>query len=180
MGLSLLVSACGGSPRSPVAQLGTTATQTSTSSPNGSAASTQQNGALAWAQCMRSSGVPNLSDPTSNKIKIPSAQQLGVGSSQLQTAENACRHLLPASANELPTGAQMQQSLSGMRRFAQCMRTHGLANWPDPTIGSQGRPSFKLVGIPGLDSSSPQTQNAVRECGHLVPKSLGGIPISSP
>jgi hypothetical protein len=129
---------------------------------------------------MRSNGVPNLPDPTGNKIKIPSAQQLGVGSSQLQAAEDACQHLLPAGANEVPTGAQLQQALSGMRRFAQCMRTHGVPNWPDPTIGSEGRPSFNLVGIKGLDSSSPQTQNAIHECGHLVPKSLGGIRISGP
>src|SRR5579862_8700091 len=57
-GLALLAAACGGSPGSHVAQLGSTATATSTSSSNLPTTSTQI-GTLAFANCMRSHGVPN-------------------------------------------------------------------------------------------------------------------------
>ncbi|HEY2200382.1 MAG TPA: hypothetical protein VGH56_00730, partial [Solirubrobacteraceae bacterium] len=57
-GLALLVSACGGSSGSHVAQLGSTTTQTS-SSADRPAASTQVSGAVAYAHCMRSNGVAN-------------------------------------------------------------------------------------------------------------------------
>jgi hypothetical protein len=159
-----------------VAQLGSTTTPGSTTSQTGS----EQQSALAWAHCMRSSGVQDLPDPTGSNVKIPTAQQLGVSSSQLQTAESTCRHLL-ANGGSGPNPAQLEQEMDSMRTFADCLRSHGIANWPDPTVGPQGRPEFKLVGARGIpDPSSPQLQNAIHDCGHLVPTAVGGIPVSSP
>jgi hypothetical protein len=61
------------------------------------------------------------------------------------------------------------------------MRSHEEPNWPDPTTGSDGNPSFNLIGIhPPVDTSSPQFQDALHACGHLVPKSLGGIRVRQP
>lgn len=160
-GLALLAAACGGSAGSP----GT---------------STQENGAIAWTHCMRSHGLSNLADETTNTIKIPSAQQLGVSSSQLQAAETACQHLLP-NGGQPPTQAEVQQQLDGMRSFSHCMRSHGIPSWPDPTIGANGKPGFDLIGIRGIpDENSPQFQSAIHKCGRLVPKSVGGIPVRQP
>jgi hypothetical protein len=124
---------------------------------------------------MRSQGVPNFPDPepSQTNAKFPSAQQLGVSSSLYQTAENACQHLLPSGGGSSQAG--IQQELAGLRSFAQCMRGHGVPNWPDPAIGSQGKPSFDLTGLHGVDT--PQATAAMRQCGHLLPSQLGGIPV---
>jgi hypothetical protein len=134
---------------------------------------------LAFARCVRSHGVPNFPDPQTGatNAKFPSAQQLGIGSSQLSAAENACQHLLPAGIDDQFAPAEIPLLLPGMRRFSGCMRSHGVPNWPDPTVDSEGRPGFNLVPS-GIDTGSPQVNAATRECQHLLPRALGGIPVS--
>jgi hypothetical protein len=126
---------------------------------------------------MRSNGVLQYPDPTSRGLQKVTAQQLGVTSSQLQTAQNACEHLLPNSGQSGQTGRATEAQLNDMRSFSQCMRSHGVPNWPDPSVNSQGTASFNLQGIPGLDS--PQVTTAQHDCGHLWPASMGGIPVVS-
>jgi hypothetical protein len=136
---------------------------------------------VAYSGCMRSNGVPNYPDPSTNNelpTGLPKAnlQQLGVSSSQLQAAETACAHLLPDGGRT--TQAASQRMLSQMVGFSECMRSRGVPDWPDPISGAHGRPAFNLVAIhPPIDSASPQFQRALHQCGHLVPRSLGGIPV---
>jgi hypothetical protein len=168
VGVVVLAAACGGSPSS---------TGPGGSSNAGGSADSQM---LAFDQCMRSHGVPNFPDLPPNG-KIASAQQYGVSPSQLQAAEGDCRHLLPPGTYSSFTPAEAQLMLPAMTRFSQCMRSHGVPNWPDPTIGSQGKPGFNLVNInPPIDTSSPQFASKLHECGHLMPRQLGGIPVQEP
>ena len=163
-GLALVATACGGSPGSHVAQLGSTTTQNGTSSSNPSAASVQQTGALAFARCMRSHGVPTYPDPTRRGLVKESLQQLGVSSSQFQSASSGCNHLLPNGGSG-PNAAQMQQVKAQGRRFSQCVRSHGVPNFPDP--GSDGRiPDPATVGV---DQGSPKFQAANQACRRYRP-----------
>jgi hypothetical protein len=169
--LALLAAACGGSPSS-------TSTGGS-SNANGSANSRL----VAYSQCMRSTGVPNFPDPAGGVLPKVSAQELRVSSSQLQVAQGACQHLLPATGGSL-TGSSLrqcylagacpqalvQQALSAGREFAQCMRSHGAPDWPDPTVDSQGRPLFNIT-VPR--PPPPQVNTAINECERLVP--AGGM-----
>jgi hypothetical protein len=139
---------------------------------------------LAFSQCMRSKGVPNFPDPDAGatNAKFPTAQQLGVSSSQYQAGENACQHLLPAGTNDQYPAAEVPVLLAGMRQFSQCMRAHGVSNWPDPTTDSQGRPVFDLGdhGITRSEAHSPPITTAEQTCQHLMPNAIGGgqgIPI---
>jgi hypothetical protein len=170
VGVVVLAAACNGSP--------------SSTGPGGStnAGGSTNSSLLAFSQCMRSQGVPNFPDsqPGASNAKFPGAQQLGVSSSLYQAAENACEHLLPAGANNQFPPAEMPQILSGMREFSQCMRSHGVPNWPDPTTNSSGQPSFNLVGISGLNSDSPKVTATRNECSHLLPHQLKGIPVRQP
>jgi len=50
--------------------------------------------------------------------------------------------------------------------FAQCMRSHGIKNFPDPVNGAF---SFSGVGPDSVDPSSPAFQAAKAACIHLVP-----------
>jgi hypothetical protein len=166
-GLALIASACGGSPGSDVAQLGSTTTQTSRSSSSPASAPAQQNRAVAYARCMRSNGVPNWPDPDSSgvfdKSKLTS-QQLGASSSRVAAAQSACRHLLPNGGSG-PTAAQVQQAKAQALTFSQCVRAHGVPTFPDPD--STGRiPDPASVGV---DQGSPKFRAANQACGKSRP-----------
>src|SRR5712664_1148747 len=99
--------------------------------------------AVAYSHCVRSHGVPNYPDPGSDgALPKGDAQQFGVSSSQLQSAESDCRNLYPANDGAIQqcetTGdcpqAVVQQALNIMREYAQCLRSHGVPHWPDPTL----------------------------------------------
>ena len=131
---------------------------------------------------MRSRGMPDFPDPQpgATNAKFPSVQQLGVSSSVYQAADSACQHLLPAGTDDQFPPAEVQQLLIGMRQFSQCMRSHGVPDWPDPTTGSEGRPEFPLAEVPGHDRNywrSAQVMTISGECAHLMPSALGGIPV---
>jgi hypothetical protein len=131
---------------------------------------------------MRSSGVPNFPDPQTDiarNAKFPVAQQLGVSGSRFRTAEADCEHLLPAGVDDRFPLAEVRLLLPGMVRFSQCMRSHGVANWPDPTVDSEGRPFFQLSahGFTREQARSPEIVHTVDECQHLMPRALGGAPI---
>lgn len=166
--LSLLVSACGGSPGSRVVRSGSTATQSSAR-------------LLAFSRCMRAHGVSNFPDPQpgANNAKFSDAQHPRVGSSQLSAAETTCQHLLPAGSDDLFPPREVQQLLPGMRIFSRCMRSHGVTNWPDPTTDAEGRPVFQLSahGFDRHQAHSPRITHTADECQHLLPRVLGGVPV---
>ena len=116
---------------------------------------------------MRSNGVPNWPDPSTNgvfdKAKLTS-QQLGASTAKVQAAQGACRHLLPNGGSG-PTAAQVQQAKAQALRFSQCVRAHGVPNFPDPD--STGRiPDPATVGI---DQGSPKFRAANQACGTSRP-----------
>ena len=144
--------------------------------------------AVAFTSCMRSHGVPNFPDPSgSGALPKTSPQQLRVSSSQFQTAQRACQHLLPRTVNNsaleqceaagICTRAETQLMLNGGLRFAACMRSHGVPKWPDPTSDSRGRVAFAIsVSKDGFDPHSSRIEAKANECGHLMPG--GGVPLA--
>jgi hypothetical protein len=149
-GLALLAAGCGGSSRSPVAQLNSTTT------------SAQQNGAVAFAGCMRSHGVSNWPDPNSSGVFDKSKltpQQLGASVPRDQASQASCQHLLP-SGRSAPSAAQVQQVRAQALRFSACVRSHGVPSFPDPD--SSGR-----IADPasfGVDQGSPKFRAANQAC----------------
>ena len=177
--IALLAPGCGGSSGSHVAQLGSTGAQSGTSAKKaaGSSGGNALRSALGFTRCMRAHGVATFPDPTgSGAVPKVSLQQLGVSSSQFDAAQSACQRLLPAGSEDVFPPGEVQQLLPGMRRFSQCVRAHGMPNWPDPTIFSGGRLGFNLVGVSNVDPTS----RAVTECQHLLPSALGGLPVRQP
>lgn len=116
---------------------------------------------LAFSRCMRSHGVPNFPDP-SNDGRIPklTQEQLGATDSQLQSAQDACRGLLP---NE--SAAQRSTDAAQSLAFARCIRSHGVPNFPDP--GSNGRIPDPASG--GVDQGSQQFRAANDACVQYRP-----------
>ena len=180
-GLALLV-ACSGHPSSAGPGTATTAGGTPGASSAGGSPS-----AVAYSRCMRADGVPDFPDPVgSGAIPKTGAQALGVSSSRFQAARSACQHLLPDAASSeqqarqcLEAGdcpqAVVQQMLTADRAFARCMRSHGVPNWPDPSIGAAGGPVFNLVpvGITHSQTHSPPVSGKIGECERLDPAPVG-------
>lgn len=134
---------------------------------------------LAFSRCMRSHGVSNWPDPNSSgQFPKRRLEHLGVSNSGLQAAQTACRHLLPNGGNG-PTPAQLAQSWSDFLKFARCMRSHGVRNWPDPTryAPHPERPYFNLSAA-GINPSAPQIVTKIHQCLYLLhgnnPQRLGG------
>jgi hypothetical protein len=160
-------------------------------SPN-AAGSTTYSSAVAYSHCMRSHGVPDFPDPPSSGV-VPKSdpQELGVSSSRLEAAQRDCQHLYPTNGGAIgaslrqceETGdcpqAMVQRVLNDMRMLARCMRSHGVPNWPDPTVDSEGRPDFNLLHVHGFDPNSSQINNKMQECGHVMPGGAG-IPVIAP
>jgi hypothetical protein len=140
---------------------------------------------------MRTHGVPNFPDPdSSGQLPKGEAQQFGVSSSQLQAARRACQHLYPGNGGSFQQSIQqcemtgdcpqavVQRALNVMRRYARCIRSHGVPNWPDPTIDSQGRPFFDVskAGLSSAYTHSSLFEPKDRVCEQQVGGS-GGVPV---
>src|SRR6266704_933199 len=160
--IALLATGCGGgSPRA------ASATGGSASAAGGS---TREQAALAYARCMRSHGVPDFPDPDSN-----GNFHLGNNSvSGQETAANqVCNHLLNVGTQL--NAAQTQHTLSQLVKYAQCMRAHGVPNFPDPhtTSGGLGVPSGFSFDMSGIDLKSQQTRSANQACQSLAEHAKG-------
>jgi len=175
----LLAAACGGN-RSGIGSSGPAYVSGSTTSASN----------VAYSACMRSHGVPNYPDPdSSGQLPKPDAHHLGVNSTQLQATQQACQHLLPNTARAINVGsvqqcmeaddcprALVQQVLTQERRFAQCMRSRGVPNWPDPVTDSQGRPVFAIsISKEGFNPYSKPIWAKGNQCSHVMPD-LPGAP----
>jgi hypothetical protein len=159
----LLAAGCsgGGSPR--VASVGSTTTAATT---------TTRNGAVAFSQCMRSHGVPGFPDPDSRGV-IPKSQvvQLGVSESRMRAAGRVCNSLLPnGGSGSQETAQQTRTRLADELSFARCMRSHGVARFPDPT--AQGQLTVEMVQAQGIDVHSPAVLHVVQAC---LPASHGAL-----
>ena len=137
---------------------------------------------LALAQCMRSHGLPNFPDPnasgsytlTSNgSIEGAGGSSVDIGSSQAQAAYGDCRHVLPGAPSisqleqlEQQEQQRQEQALPGLLKYSQCMRSHGVPNFPDLGQSDQSPPPGNS---PAINPNSPQFQAASTACQHLLP-----------
>ncbi len=196
-GGALLVSACGGSPsHAAVAHLRTTTTTEAAGAPKSNSPSGRASGsaaglgpgqaianpggssgsgqALAYAQCMRSHGVPSFPDPNAQggfTIQGGPGSSLDPGSATFQAADKTCRHLLPNDGQ--PTAAQQAHALAQALKFSQCMRSHGLTDFPDPQSQPGGGIAIHIHAGPGqgvndLNPQSPQFQSAQKACQGIM------------
>lgn len=164
------VAACGGS-ASPGVASAESSTTTTTSPPAGSSntnTAADHVDALEYAQCMRTHGVPTFPDPTRNSInpiKDFDMNGIDLSSPKYTAANKACSHLLPNGGQPAP--AENQQQLANLLRQARCMRSHGISDYPDPTVSANGNVSPGLLqGGPNsdLNPNNPIFQRAAKAC----------------
>ncbi len=132
---------------------------------------------LAYAQCMRSHGVANFPDPNGQGVIRGSG--IDPGSASFRAADKDCRHLLPNGGQ--PSAAQQAKALAQALKYSQCMRSHGITDFPDPQSQAGGGISISLRAGPGsdLNPQSPQFQAAQKACQGLMGGPFGAGPSKS-
>jgi len=163
-GLALGISACGGG--SPQASSSTPTTSEATSSgSSSSSASSAMATPLKYAECMRSHGVTAYPDPTAGAnggvapVKYGPGTGINPNSPTLQAASHACLKYAPAGNPASGQGAQAVNLL----KFAECMRAHGVTNFPDPSA------SGNLLIPQSIDTQTPTFQAASQACQRYMP-----------
>jgi hypothetical protein len=159
--LVLLAAAGCGKPSSHphVATAGGTARPAGTATPG---AQNEQEQALRFARCMRENGVPNFPDPKFENGGISIDTGEGANPAAVQAATDKCKQYLPNGGvpHQIPP-----QDLEKLRKFAQCMREHGVPKFPDPTDQGMQVNGNEL----GVDPTGPTFQAAQKACEKYQP-----------
>ena len=153
LGCALLLSACG-----------------TAGKPNQPSASGVSSG-IKFATCMRSHGVPNFPDPGSGG-GIQISNGINPSSPAFRGARNACAGLLPGGGRG--RGHVSEARKLQMLQLAECMRAHGITDFPDPTSSPPSAPPSGggvAFGVDGAFISvsqtmmqSPEFKTAAGEC----------------
>jgi hypothetical protein len=140
----------------------------------GSGSGSDQNLAAAmdsYASCIRSHGVPDFyfTRQNINPSPPPYGAVIGVdgytfvfdSTLAYWAAEKVCKHLAPFRST--PPRDTHQEFLNALKS-AECMRSHGYPDWPDP---NPTRPGFMIPG--SIDTNSTQFQAVAKTCGLGAP-----------
>jgi hypothetical protein len=162
-----------------LAACGSSSSSTSTAA----SAGTQAQARLNLAKCFRAHGI-NVPDPSSGGGGAAGGgglfRSLQGYSAQISSARQACRQYFAQAFPRLNLSpAQQAQFRAQIVKFAQCMRSHGVPDFPDPTGGRLLLQSKK--GSSGsLHPDSPQFKAASQACKSLSPAGLGSGQTVSP
>lgn len=159
-GCALALAACGSSG---------SGTSASGKASDGTSASAKASDALKLSACMRSHGVSNFPDPSGGRLEINPNSGLDPRSPAFQAAQRSCKQYLPNGGGPppKPSAADLRTALA----WAQCVRKHGVPNFPDPTYSAN--PSGLTLVFRGvqfqlpssIEPRSPAFRQAQAACG---------------
>lgn len=158
-----LISACGSNP------------PTGTGSGGNNTAANHEK-AVKFAQCMRANGVSAFPDPPASGgytiDGIANGSSVYPNSAVFQQAISTCRGLEPPGFMGSRRSPEQQKAAL---KFAQCMRNHGVPDFPDPTASS---PLVDTRRIPSAATSSGMSilKAAMRKCASYA--SAAGVQAS--
>ena len=119
---------------------------------------------------MRAKGIPDFPDPSrSGALPKSKLEQIAANNPRYPAAETACGDLLPNGAlppGGRPTQAELRELERDALKFARCMRSHEVPNWPDYTLRG-GQPIFDLHGS-SIDPNSPLIVAKQARCKALL------------
>ncbi len=149
----------------------------SSSPGSGSTPTAKQDAMIGFAKCMRANGVPNFPDLSGHGIQVqPSpggtfVNGVAVNGPAFQSAMKTCHSKLPNGGQAAPPSAARRNA---MLRFAQCMRSHGVPGFPDPTFNGN-RVQIRIQPGAGIDPNSPNFKHAQAACGPLAQNSAPDV-----
>ncbi|MGH2873376.1 MAG: hypothetical protein ACRDL5_13070, partial [Solirubrobacteraceae bacterium] len=123
---------------------------------------------VAFSRCMRANGVPNFPDLRGGGMLLEAnghssllVNGVTVNAPAFATARTKCQRYLPhQQAGPTQAAQQQQRDL----KFAKCMRSHGVPNFPDPQVSSSSANNH-VARLPAGIARSPAFQTAAKACG---------------
>lgn len=168
-----LAAACGGGGGGGDDQVASVGTPTASASPGGSGKTPkpgdEKDAMVKYAQCMRQNGVPTFPDPQFNgeggvSLDLPE----GTDPKAVDAAQSKCKDLLPNGGDNQKVDPAITEQL---RKYAKCMREHGLPTFPDPAPNGGLEINNDQLG---LGPDDPRFKTADEACSQLMPKPPGG------
>ena len=125
-----------------------------------------------YADCMRSHGVPNFPDPSGGGGINIAGTGINPQAPSFKAARASCTKLLPGGG---PGGRHAtEQQKTEMVDTAECMRRHGITDFPDPTTTPPSSPAGYssieddgglVLAIPdAINEDSPAFKQAAAAC----------------
>jgi hypothetical protein len=139
----------------------------------GGSDATNRDQAAKFAECMRKNGVREFPDPDASGDltidRIANGSSLDTSTPAFKQAISACKDLEPSGFTGHKRGAQQQKDAL---EFAQCIRDHGVKDFPDPT------PDAPLVDTNRIPSAATDggmsiLNAAMQKCGDLAASIVG-------
>ena len=127
---------------------------------------------IRFAECMRAHGVPGFPDPTNSGggegisvVSSPGSGTTTIGGVPFsgpvfEAAIKTCKFFGGGSG---PPAVSESQKLQ-LFHFSECIRAHGVPNYPDPVFPPGG--GIERPSVPGLNVDSPSFQRAIKLCNH--------------
>ena len=129
---------------------------------------------ISMSKCMRANGVPNFPDPregpSGGGVGWPGGGPVMISSDVLLimgqrlagpvvgSAAKTCKeYMAPSGPPPALTASQRKAAIAD----AECMRKHGVPNFPDPTFSGGQR----IIGLGGVNPQSPAFKQAAAACG---------------
>jgi hypothetical protein len=129
---------------------------------------------VALSRCMRAHGLTNFPDPKQGfgGLGFPggllmssdgtlTVDGVSFAGPALKTAQQGCKRFLPGGAGPPPPVSASQKNAALAN--AQCMRTHGVPHFPDPTFPTGGGLAINIG--PGVNPRSPAFKQAAAARG---------------
>jgi hypothetical protein len=161
-GSALLVAGCGGvslAPTSTNATIDTSLTK--------------------YSECMRSHGVSGFPDPSTTgqgdnsfgidgyNFNLPAG--MDTQSPAYESATKTCQPLVAGGNGQHMSPAFVARAKRAALAHSQCMREHGVPDFPDPTISTSGGGISQGSDAGAVDPQSPAFQNAQKVCSKMPP-----------
>jgi hypothetical protein len=123
---------------------------TGTAAPAGTSTETTREKAVRYAECMRANGVSAFPDPDATGAltidAVANNSSVDTSSAAFAQALGACKGLEPPG---FTGGKRTAQQQAAALEFAQCIRDHGVKDFPDP---APDQPLVDTYRIPSSDT----------------------------
>lgn len=146
---------------------GTATAGAGTASSAAARTATAQEKAVRLAECIRAHGVPHFPDPDA---KGEFTFGIDVSPAVWKRAVDACKALEPPGVF---SGRRSPKQQSDALRFAECVRAHGVKDFPDPVNGD---PLIDTTKIPSSNRPGGMTilNAATHQCRGILKLAAGG------